>query len=172
MIAAKLRWRDGSFSTHVADKTKIPFIGVSHADLLIAVMDEGATDSGRSIFARNFAEPTAGLNLSSVHQLRARHSQRRGDRPRLWTIFQQPSYLGKRVIRSTDIPSNALVVAASSSTDDDEGAAGLPGVESLDFFAFCKFSGLNLKPAALARATPRTTQEQELIPDRLRAARG
>ncbi|HYR44108.1 MAG TPA: FkbM family methyltransferase [Terriglobia bacterium] len=66
-------------------------------------------------------------------------------------LFQQPSYLGKPVIRSTDIPSNALVVAASvfrpttmkAQLDSLE-------VESLDFFAFCKFSGLNLKPAAFS----------------------
>ncbi len=66
-------------------------------------------------------------------------------------LFQQPSYLGKPVIRSTDIPPNALVVAASifrpttmkAKLDSLE-------VESLDFFAFCKFSGLNLKPAAFS----------------------
>jgi FkbM family methyltransferase len=66
-------------------------------------------------------------------------------------LFQQPFYLGKPVIRSTELPSDALVVAASifrpttmkAKLDSLE-------VESLDFFAFRKFSGLNLKAAAFS----------------------
>jgi FkbM family methyltransferase len=65
--------------------------------------------------------------------------------------FQQPSFLGKPVIRSAELPSSALVVAASvfrpttikAQLDSLE-------VESLDFFAFCKYSGLNLTPAAFS----------------------
>jgi FkbM family methyltransferase len=77
-------------------------------------------------------------------------------------LFKESSFLGKPVIRSADVPADAMVVGASvfrplsMKARLDELA-----VESLDFFAFYRYSGLKLKAAAFSEGNVEDYRQNE-----------
>jgi FkbM family methyltransferase len=66
-------------------------------------------------------------------------------------LFQESSFLGKPVIKSVNIPADAMVVGASIFRPlSMKARLDALAVESLDFFSFYRYSGLKLTPAAFS----------------------